>query len=365
MFTACNDARVDEDIAEDIAAIVGAIEANGLSYDAIYLVGSFGRSEGTAYFDGDRWRAVNDYDLLIISPAIVNDASILKKLGHELAKILRVDFVDIGWVPRSALRDLSPSIANYDLKNASVCLAGHDILADIPTFDAKEIPAFEFVQLICNRIAGILSTKLPFFTRSPHYCANQYAKACIAVGDVAIYLRKEYHPSYRERKQIFVSLAKTHQIPFFLSDDAVALVISAYAHKLSNGATEGFDIDDMLMRDMIESAFLAAAVQCVGQKVDSVEAAREALIKYHSKRRSFIERVDDLVCVWIRRDKSRASALRYRILFSLPAVYIEYPPTTVGRWISYVSNYWPIPGALSKGSADLTSIMWLWEEYCH
>jgi hypothetical protein len=365
MFTACNDVRVDRDIGEDIAVIVEAIKAEEPSFDAIYLVGSFGRSEGGAYYDGERWRALNDYDLLIVSAGPVANAAVLKKLGHKLAQTLRVDFVDIGWLSRAALRDLSPSIANYDLKNASLCLAGPDVLEDIPKFDVREIPAFEFAQLICNRVAGILATKLPLCTRSPQYRANQYVKACVAVGDVAIYLGKQYHPSYRERQKMFVSLAKTHQIPFFLSDDAMALVISAYENKLSNGAKEGFDVDDRLMRDMIKSAFLAIAVRCVGQKVDSVEAAGEALLRQYCNRRSFIERVDDLICVWIHRDKSRARVFRYRILFSLPAVYIECPPTPLGRWISYVSRYWPIPGAFRKGSADLTSIVWLWEEYCH
>ena len=364
MFTACNDARVEKDIGEDISLIVKAIKAEGLSYDAIYLVGSFGRSEGTAYFDGDRWRGINDYDLLIISSGCVSDAATLKKLGHKLAKTLRVDFVDIGWLSRPALRHLSPSIANYDLKNASFHLAGRDVLEDIPKFDVREIPAFEFAQLICNRIAGILSTKLPLCTRSPQYCTNQYVKACVAVGDVAVYLGKLYHPSYKERQKMFVSLAKKRQIPFYLSDDAIAFVISAYSNKLSNDAKEGFGIDDMLMRDMIKSAFLAIAVRCVGEKIVSVRAAGEALPKHYCNHRSLIERVDDLICVWMHRDKSRASALRCRILFSLPAVYIECPSTTFGRWVFYVSRYWLVPGALNK-SADLTSIVWLWEEYCH
>lgn len=364
MFTACNDARVEKDIAEDISSIVEAVKAEGLNYDAIYLVGSFGRSEGAAYFDGGRWHGLNDYDLLIVSSGDVCDADALKELGHQLAENLRVDFVDIGWLRRSSLRHLSPSIANYDLKNASLLLAGHDVLQDIPKFDVEEIPAFEFAQLICNRIAGVLSTKLPLSTRSPQYGANQYVKACVAVGDVVVYLGKYYHPSYEERRKMFVSLAKKRQMPFFLSDDAIAFVISAYSNKLSNGAKEDFGIDDGLMRDMMKSAFLAIAARCLGKKVDSVKAAGEALPKHYCRHRSFFERFDDLICVWMRKDKSRASALRYRILFSLPTVYIEFPSTTFRRWLSYVSRYWLIPGALNK-SADLKSVLWLWEEYCH
>ena len=243
-------------------------------------------------------------------------------------------------------------------------LAGHDVLQDIPEFDVKEIPAVEFAQLICNRIAGILSTKLPLSTRSPQYCANQYLKACIAVGDVVVYLGKNYHPSYEERKKMFVSLAKERQMPFFLSDAAIAFVISAYSKKLRHDPKKGFGIEEGVLRDMMRSAFLAIAARCLGKKVDSVRMASEALTKQCCNHRSFFERVDDLICVWMHSDKSRASALRYRILFSLPTVYVECPSTTYRRWLSYVSRYWLIPGALNK-SADLTSVVWLWEEYCH
>ena len=199
-----------------------------------------------------------------------------------------------------ALRQLSPTIENYDLKNASLRLAGRDVLEEIPKFDVKDIPPFEFARLICNRTAGVLSTWLPVHSRSPQYCANQYVKACIAVGDVAVYIGKHYHPSYRERQKLFVSLAKKHEIPFCLSDDAITLINSAYSNKLGNDAKNGFRIDDMVMRDMIDNTFLAIAARCLGEKVNSVRAAGEALVRHYRDHRTLIERIDDLVCIWLR-----------------------------------------------------------------
>jgi predicted nucleotidyltransferase len=364
MFTARSDDQVKKDIGEDIAAILAAIQCQGLIYDAIYLVGSFGRGEGSSYFDGYRWRGLNDYDLLIVSSEPESDVAILKRLGQELAKHLQIDFVDIGWLPRSALRQLSPTIENYDLKNASLRLAGRDVLEEIPTFDVKDIPPFDFARLICNRTAGVLSTHLPPCARSAQYCANQYVKACVAVGDVAVYLEKNYHPSYRERQKLFLSLAKKHEIPFCLSDEAITLVISAYSKKLGNEAKQQFRIDDMVMRDMINNAFLAIAARCLGEKVNSVRAAGKALVKRYRDQRTLIERIDDVVCIWLRHDRGRASALRHKILFSLPTLYNERPPTAFRRWVSFVSRFGLAPGALSK-SGDLASVLWLWEEYCH
>ncbi len=364
MFTARKDDRMEKDIGEDMGSILAAVECQGVRYDAIYLVGSFGRGEGSAYFDGHRWRGLNDYDLLIVSSDPRSDADLLKRLGQELAKRLQIDFVDIGWLPRSALRQLSPTIENYDLKHASLLLAGYDVLEEIAKFDVKKIPPFEFARLICNRTAGILSTRLPLRARSAQYCANQYVKACVAVGDVAVYLGEYYHPSYQERQRLFVSLAKRQQIPFFLSDDAVAFVIAAYSNKLSTETKEDFRIDDMLMRDMIKSSFLAIAERCLGEQVDSVRTAEEALVKRYRAQRTLIERLDGFVSLWLRRDKDRASVMRYKILFSLPAVYSADSTMKFRHWLFYVSRFWSVPGALTK-SGDLTSFVWLWEEYCH
>jgi predicted nucleotidyltransferase len=364
MFTARTDDRLEKDIEEDMSSILAALDRQGVRYDAIYLVGSFGRGEGSAYFDGHRWRGLNDYDLLIISSEPRSDANLLKRLGQELAKRLQMDFVDIGWLPRSALPQLSPTIENYDLKYASLRLAGRDVLEEIPKFEVKDIPPFEFARLICNRTAGVLSTRLPQRARSPQYCANQYVKACIGVGDVAVYLGKHYHPSYRERQKLFESLVKKHEIPFCLSDDAITLINSAYSIKLGNDAKNEFRIDDMVMRDMIDNAFLAIAARCLGEKVNSVRAAGDALVKHYRDHRTLIERIDDLVCIWLRQDKGRAKALRHKILFSLPTLYNERPSTAFRRWISFASRFGLAPGALRK-SGDMASVVWLWEEYCH
>ncbi len=364
MFTTRTDDRLEKDIGEDMRSILAAVDREGVGYDAIYLVGSFGRGEGSTYFDGHRWRGLNDYDLLIISSEPGSDANRLKRLGQELANRLQMDFIDIGWLPRSALWQLSPTIENYDLKNASLRLAGRDVLEEIPRFDVRDIQPFEFARLICNRTAGVLSTRIPVRAKSPRYCANQYVKACIAVGDVAVYLGKHYHPSYRERQQLFESLAKNDEIPFCLSDNAITLINSAYSIKLGNDDKGEFRIDDLLMRDMIDNAFLAIAARCLGEKVNSVRAAGEALVKHYRDQRTLIERLDDLVCVWLRRDKGRARALRHKILFSLPTLYNERSSTAFHRWVSFVARFGTAPGALSK-RGDLASVVWLWEEYCH
>ena len=120
--------------------------------------------------------------------------------------------MDIGYLPKSVLSSLTPTLETTDLKYASTFLDGRDLLGEIPNFDSRDISPYEFARLICNRTAGLLSARLPRHTDSVQYRTNQYVKACIAVGDVAVYLGRGYNPSYRKRMDTFKSIAQEGQI---------------------------------------------------------------------------------------------------------------------------------------------------------
>jgi hypothetical protein len=140
--------------------------------------------------------------------------------------------------------------------------------------------------------------------------------------------------------------------------------MAAYASKLDGDATNGFRVNDKLMRDMIESAFTAIAHRCIGRNIISVDEAGKELAIYYRRNRKVMEKVDDLICVWLRHDKRRADELRLRILFSMPAVYIRGLEKTLSQKLFYLSRFWCVPGALKRLN-DPSSIVSLWEEYCH
>ncbi|SRR5581483_11129249 len=362
MFTANERARAD--IQGDVRSVVAVIDERGIPYDAIYLVGAFGRGEGSVRFDGQRWRAVNDYDFVIVSSVAEETRERLKSLGRELAVSFGVDFVDVGWLPRSVLPQLPLTIENYDLRHASLLLKGRDLIGEMPNFDAQQIPPYEFVRLLCNRTAGVLSTQLPAHLGSPQYRTNQYVKACIAIGDSAVYLKEGYHPSYRKRAEIFLSMLSRGEMPFRLSEEAAACVAAAYAVKLNGDGGNSFHAKEVLMRDMIESAFMAIAHRCLGRSMISAERAGKALVKHYRRQRSVMERIDDFASVWLRRDKVRADELRLRILFSLPAVYTRGPEKSFRQKLFFMSRFWCVPEALWRWN-DPCSVVSLWEEYCH
>jgi hypothetical protein len=364
MFTSLNNEIVEKDIGQDVQSIVSAIKNSVLNFEAIYLVGSFGRGEGTVRFDGSRWRGINDYDVLVIPSTDLVDLNPLKELGLELAKTLQIDFVDIGYLPKSVLSSLTPTLENYDLKYASTFLGGRDLLGEIPNFDSQDISPYEFARLICNRTAGLLSARLPRRMDSVQYRTNQYVKACIAIGDVAVYLGRGYNPSYRKRMDTFKSIAQERQINFALPEHAVDCIIEGYARKLGDDPTVAFDVDETSMRNMIENSFCAIAERCVGKPLTSIGMAENSLVKYYTRKRGLLKAMDNILCARLHKDRGRGPDITNRILFSLPAFYCHLSGFDLHCELEYLRKFWCIPGALKKNWNSLSAVM-LWEEYCH
>lgn len=364
MFTSLDNRIVERDIGEDIQSIVAAIKKNGLRFEAIYLVGSFGRGEGSVRFDGTRWRGINDYDIQLISSTSEVDVQALKELGLELAKTLQIDFVDIGYLPKSVLSSLPPTLENYDLKYASTFLEGRDLLRDIPNFDLRDIPPYEFARLLCNRTAGLLSVRLPERVNSLQYRTNQYSKACIAVGDVAVYLARGYDPSYRKRMDTFKSIAKERQINFALTEHEMDCIVRGYATKLGDDSTVTFNIDETSMRNMVGNSFRAIAERCVGKPLAPIDVAGNALLKYYTRERGLLNTFDNILAGWLHNNKGRGPALSNRVLFSLPAFYCRRSEFEFHCELDYLRKFWSVPGALEKKWNSLSAVE-LWEEYCH
>jgi predicted nucleotidyltransferase len=356
--------RAEQDIRQDIELVVAGIDKLGIGYDAVYLIGSFGRGEGSVRFDEARWRGVNDYDFLIVLSQQSDDPMSLKLLGSKLAKTLEIDFVDLGCLSRVSLRSLPPTIQNYDLKYASLLIAGRDIREEIPNFNRADIPAFEFARLLCNRTAGLLTAGLPARRRSSDYCTNQFLKACVAVGDAAVYLNRGYHPLCSQRLNWFRALVKDRNIPFPLSRLAVDHIEMSYECKVRYRPKTPFQVDKALMRDMIESAFVAIAERCVGRSVKSIRQAERELVNQYCRHERFVKRVVEAVRAWQPSERRRAGTLKNRILFSLPGFYCYQFESGVRVGFEFIRRFWFVPGALGKGLNPLSAVM-LWEKYCH
>jgi hypothetical protein len=362
MFSIQNRAKIDRDIQSDINFISSAIATTLAAYDSIYLAGSFGRGEGLVRFDGRRWRGVNDYDFVVVYPNDVPMPQPFKDLGKHLARLVAIDFIDIMCVKRGSLRSLVPTIENYDLKYASLLLAGTDVRGEIPNFDPKDIGPYEFVRLLCNRAAGLLTTVLPERVDAPDYCANQYIKACIAVGDIAVYLTQGYHYSYQKRLIAFRSLIERERLPFSLSREAIKCVVKAYEAKLGTSLPISFAMSEELMRRIIQPAFCAIAGRCTAKPLRTIAASEKTLNSYFHTSKSTI-RLQDII-------RMRGGAIfhvpeiKNLILFSQPFFFGQLRSSGFRNSYSYFRRFWAIPGALQMEWSPLSAAR-LWEDYCH
>ncbi len=254
--------EADEIVQGHLDRIVEGINKRVGSVEAVVLTGSFGRGEGGVYRDANGTiHPVNDYDLVVVDRR--NLSGQLKTLGSALAQELNIDFVDLGWNDGN-WSDLPLTIFNYDLKYGSMVIAGDETVFDrLPAYASANLPVYEFVRLLLNRTAGLLSGMQGdwFAEGQPtaeqqRYLTNQVIKALLALGDWHLWKWKGYDSSYAKRRERFKALAKGAEV----SPDLIAAVDMAYAvkcnpdyAKFSRGCADVADIFPYLADALVSS----------------------------------------------------------------------------------------------------------------
>lgn len=360
-YTIHHNPCINQDIQKDLNHIIDCINSCGIKYLSIYLIGAFGRGEGSVHYIHNRWHGINDYDLTIITEESNQIESFPPPLCEKLAQELDIDFVDIGIIKYNSLRNLRPTLQNYDLIYGSTCISGKNLKHDMPEFKAESIPPFEFLRLLCNRTAGLLSTKLPERCNSQTYCYNQYIKACIAVGDIVVYLNGGYQCSYHERQKTFIKLARNSILPFNLSESEIEIINNAYTIKLNGGTNNHFPADDHFIKPLIYKAFCSITTYCCFENTDEVLKAESALKrKYHLRNKDILITLFNRIV--LRNPAPLLSVIRKTILFSLPFFYTN--SSVILEKFRYLHKFWLIPHALTS-PWNTQSVFKLWEQYNH
>jgi len=191
---------------QHISLIVKKCMEIGHDIMGIVLYGGYGRGEGSWIAESDgNYRPYNDYDILLIVEDKIPKKQI-KCLREDLAKQIKIRWIDIAQKTPSELKKLHPSIYNYDLKYASKLILGDpNILRLIPEIDASSLPLKEGEILYFTRLwtlLGCLDEKGFTIDRNgeeARFFRNQMAKATLAVVDVMLLQKGTYHYSYKER----------------------------------------------------------------------------------------------------------------------------------------------------------------------
>ena len=210
-FTADGGAQVERDvraIMEEVRTTVAkAVDAD--RFDALVLLGGYGRGEGGVEIRDGRERPHNNFDLLLVTrrggPREREDIRRLVLDGLKPIAEAHGLAIDLGVVSRDALRFSAPTIMWYDVRFGHKTLLGDPgVIRSLLRHDLSDVPHEEFLRLLVNRGTLLLINELLLSQLPEELCRRTIVKhamkAIIGYGDAALHMRGRYHWSYRTRQ---------------------------------------------------------------------------------------------------------------------------------------------------------------------
>ncbi len=208
-YSEINDPRIREVIDTLIAEIVQRLQPK-----SIIVAGGFGRDEASFLKEDGKLKALSDCEIAILSRRSIPRGQ-LAKLSRELTCQTGMDVVISNspllraysrlsipsYVSRRAWR---PSIQHYDLKYGSRVVFGENILDRLPEIKAQDIPLWEGLRLMFNRMAASLKY-YPAGSKDMERSEAIYwiNKVIIACQDALLLSVGTYHYSYKARSLAF------------------------------------------------------------------------------------------------------------------------------------------------------------------
>jgi len=211
-------------ISTDLKDITKYILQKESDIQAIFLVGSFGRNEGSVLDLDGKLMIVNDYDLVLISKKKRTQESI-DQLRRELELNTKIRQIDISFYTKKELRRLKFSMYSYDLKYASKLLWGSkEYLNLVPRMNAEDMPLIEAVRPLLLFPVSLLQAH-PQEEMSPtdlFWSYQQITKSIFGWASALLILNNKYDPSYKKRYLIFKEIYKDFPELCMLLEQAVS-----------------------------------------------------------------------------------------------------------------------------------------------
>ena len=187
---------------------------------SIIIMGSLGRGEGIVSEDPDGNVLFHSDCEMIIYPLFnilkykeIREfrAQIHKKYGIKL-DLGGFKFTRLYLLRASRSMRLAPTIENYDLKYGSTVVYGGNALDKIEQIDCEDIPLWEGLRLVFNRMAELLElysldvrkSQLSLeYQQEVNYRMN---KLVLAAQDLLLIRSMQYHTSYQQKNEIFQNI---------------------------------------------------------------------------------------------------------------------------------------------------------------
>jgi hypothetical protein len=194
----------------------------GRKVHAILLGGGYGRGEGGVLRINAEDQPYNDLEFYILLRS--NDLIAARRYGlavhrlsEELSKREQIE-IELKLLSLRKLQHSSVTMFYYDLVNGYRLVLGTDqwLASCEQQRAAHRIPLHEATRLLMNRCSGMLFAserlaRTEFTAADADFVGRNLAKAKLALGDVALTMRGQYHWSCRERhKRLHKLAAESH-----------------------------------------------------------------------------------------------------------------------------------------------------------
>ncbi len=191
---------------------------------AIFLVGSFGRNEGSVLDLDGRLIIINDYDFILISEK-KRSQNTINLLRRELESHTKIRQIDISFYTKKELKKLKFTMYSYDLKYASKLLWGNkECLNLVPKMNAQDMPLIEAVRPLLLFPVSLLQAypKEKMSAADLFWSYQQITKSIFGWASALLILRNKYNPSYKKRYIIFREIYKDFPELCLLLEQAIS-----------------------------------------------------------------------------------------------------------------------------------------------
>ncbi|WP_411964466.1 hypothetical protein [Haloferax sp. YSMS24] len=199
---------------------------------AVILAGSFGRGEVTVEMNGESLEFTSDCEVVIVDDRLPLKNTIVSEIEAGFRNKYGLD-LDISGVKNTLqfhLGYFGPTINNYDLKYGSETIYGPDLTDEIPEFTPKEVPIWEGIREMFNRMIEVCRvykndpTKKKLF-----YWLDKLVFAC---QDALLLQFDQYDPSYEVRASLLEDIELQNEGISVRIEDLVDLCREALDRKL-------------------------------------------------------------------------------------------------------------------------------------
>ncbi len=181
------------------------------NYDALVLIGGYGRSEGGVVITENKEKPHNNFDFVLLTKNLNErqNAETKKNLMKELQPVIKKIGIgiDLSVLSAQKLKTASCRIIWYDMRFGHKTILGDpDFVPSLKKFTVERIPDWDARNLMVNRgtlmiINDLLLQKEQLDEKFKKLIVKHIVKAIIGYGDTLLYFLHDYNWSYLEKQK--------------------------------------------------------------------------------------------------------------------------------------------------------------------